>query len=58
MHPDGMGWSWPELEATPPYVRQMCWAFLVKQRRAQIEHSERAAREARGAQDGRMRIEY
>ena len=58
MHPDGMNWSWPELEATPLFVRQMCWAFLVKQRRAQAERSERAQRAAQSAQDGKLRIEY
>jgi hypothetical protein len=21
----GMDWSWPELEATPMYVRRFCW---------------------------------
>jgi hypothetical protein len=58
MHPDGMGWSWPEFQATPPYVRQMCWAFLVKQRRAEAERSERAQRAAAHAQDGKTHVEY
>jgi hypothetical protein len=57
MLPDGMGWSWPEFQATPEYVRQMCWAFLLRQRRAQVERSDRAARAAKSAQDGKMRIE-
>lgn len=57
MHPDGMGWSFPELDATPHYVRQFCWDFLVKQRRAQVERSERAARATQSAQDGKIRIE-
>jgi hypothetical protein len=57
MHPDGMGWSWSELEATPQYVRQFCWDFLLKQRRAAIVRSERAAREAQSSGDGKIRIE-
>lgn len=28
MHPDGMGWSWTELDATPIYVKRFCWDLL------------------------------
>jgi hypothetical protein len=56
MHPGGMGWSWPDFQATPPYVRQMCWAFLVRQRRAEIARGEKAQRSAQAAQDGKMHI--
>lgn len=56
MHPDGMDWSWPELQATPHYVRQYCWAFLLKQRRAALERSEKANRDAQCASDGKLRI--
>lgn len=52
-----MGWSWTELDATPQYVRQFCWDFLRRQRAAAISRSEKAQREAKSAQDGKMRIE-
>lgn len=28
MHPDGMGWSWQELNATPIYVKRYCWDLI------------------------------
>jgi hypothetical protein len=38
MHPDGMGWSWADLEGTPPYVRRYCLDFLnIKARVAAAE---------------------
>ena len=41
---DGMGWSWPELEATPEHVRQYCLDFLHMKRSAQADAAQRAAR--------------
>jgi hypothetical protein len=57
MHPDGMGWSWPDLDATPVYVRQFCWDFLRRQRAAALARSEKSQREAASAADGKIRIE-
>lgn len=34
MHPDGMGWSWPDLQATPAYMRRVCWDLLQIRRTA------------------------
>lgn len=56
MHPDGMGWSWTQLQETPQYVRAYCWDFLRRQRAAAIERGERAARERKAAERGRTRI--
>lgn len=55
MHPDGMNWSWPALEATPQYVRQFCWDFLRAQRRADHARAEKGKRE-QGGGDGRIHI--
>lgn len=49
MHPDGMGWSWPELQATPMYVRRYSWDLLQARRQAEHDANERAAEEARRA---------
>jgi len=40
-----MGWSWEDLEATPPYVKQYCWD-LMQARLAAENNAHRAAREA------------
>jgi hypothetical protein len=37
-------WSWQELEATPPYVRRVCWDLLVARRKAERQANERATR--------------
>ena len=29
------GWPWPELEATPSYVRRVCWDLMVARREAE-----------------------
>lgn len=34
MHPEGMNWSWPDLMATPVYVRRYCWDLLQIRRKA------------------------
>jgi hypothetical protein len=44
MDPEGMGWSWQELEATPPYVRRYCLDILGIRNRVRAE---RRARERR-----------
>jgi hypothetical protein len=28
-------WSWADLEATPAYVRRVCWDFMLTRRAAQ-----------------------
>lgn len=28
-----MGWTWPDYEGTPLYVRQFCWDFIMRRRR-------------------------
>ncbi|WP_158634324.1 hypothetical protein [Amycolatopsis sp. WAC 04197] len=34
-----MGWSWPELDATPEYVRRYCWDLMQARLSAeQAEH--------------------
>lgn len=30
-----MGWSWPELQQAPPYVRRFCTDFMVIRRQAE-----------------------
>jgi hypothetical protein len=35
------GWSWPDLEATPPYVRRVSWDLMVARREAQQRADER-----------------
>jgi hypothetical protein len=45
-----MGWSWPDLEATPVYVRRFCTDLLWIRRQAEADDAEKARREAsRGA---------
>lgn len=56
MHPDGMGWSWAQLQETPEYVRAFCWDFLRRQRAAALERSQRAERERQAAAGGKTRI--
>jgi hypothetical protein len=36
-----MGWSWDDLEATPPYVRRVCWDLVMISRAAAAERAER-----------------
>lgn len=36
------GWSWQELEATPPYVRRVSWDLLMARREAEQAANERA----------------
>lgn len=47
MHPDGMGWSWPDLVATPRYVRRYCWDILQARRTSEKDANDRAAAEAK-----------
>lgn len=44
MSPEGMGWSWPELQVTPIYVRKFCWELLQIRRRAAADRIEQARR--------------
>lgn len=48
MRPEGMGWSWPELQATPVYVRRFCWDLLNIRREAEKDAIEQARRKAGG----------
>lgn len=48
MSPDGMGWSWRDLEDTPPYVRKFCIDLLNVKRRAENTAIERARDKNRG----------
>lgn len=41
-HPDGMGWSWADLRATPAYVRRFCWDILAIRLRVQADNAERS----------------
>jgi hypothetical protein len=46
-----MGWSWPELDATPEYVRRFCWDLMQMRLEAEQDAEDRARREAeRGSQ--------
>jgi hypothetical protein len=45
MRPDGMGWSWEELQATPPYVKKFCVDLLNIQRRVETAAIEQARRQ-------------
>lgn len=51
MHPDGMGWSWADLQDTPMYVRRYCWDLLQIKRKAERDAIEAANRrgDRRGA---------
>jgi hypothetical protein len=44
MRPDGMGWSWEDLQNTPPYVKRYCIDFLNIQRRVEAGAIEKARR--------------
>jgi len=37
----GMGWSWRQLEETPPYVRRFCLDLLSVKRRIAKENADR-----------------
>lgn len=37
-----MGWSWEDMEHTPPYVKRFCTDLLMIRRRIQAEAAERA----------------
>lgn len=41
MHPDGMGWSWRQLQETPLYVQRVCWDLLQIKRQAAAEAMEK-----------------
>lgn len=43
----GMGWSWAELQETPPYVKRYCWDTLQIRYRIEADQMEEASREAR-----------
>lgn len=32
-----MGWSWPDFEAAPPYVRRYCTDMMIIRRRVAAE---------------------
>jgi hypothetical protein len=36
-----MGWSWPELEETPTYVRRFCWDISQIRREAEANRADR-----------------
>ncbi|MFD1145978.1 hypothetical protein [Saccharothrix hoggarensis] len=42
-----MGWSWPELEATPEYVRRFAWDLMQIKLTAENGAREREIRSAR-----------
>lgn len=49
MHPDGMGWSWSDLQDTPMYVRRYCWDLLQIKRQAELDAIKKAKkRQGRG----------
>ena len=50
MHPDGMGWSWDDLENTPLYVKRYCLDFLNIRARAAASARDRAKRASGGPQ--------
>jgi hypothetical protein len=39
-----MGWSWPDLEATPLYVRRFCLDIAGIRKRCEAERQRRAGR--------------
>lgn len=39
-----MGWSWPDLEAAPPYVRRFCTDLMTIRRRVANERADRGGR--------------
>jgi hypothetical protein len=49
MSPGGMGWSWEDVQAAPPYVKRYCMDFLNIKARVTASERERAAR-AQGGQ--------
>lgn len=49
MSPEGMGWSWPELQATPSYVRRFSWDLLQIRRRAEADRIEKTRRKGSSA---------
>jgi hypothetical protein len=52
-----MRWSWPDYNATPHYVRQLCWIFLMMSRRARNAQIQRANRGVEH-QPGAMRVRW
>lgn len=48
-----MQWSWEQFEATPVGVREICWAFLMAERRV---HNARSARTQRATAAGPEKI--
>ena len=36
-----MHWTWCDYEATPVFVRQFCWDFIMRRRRVQNREAER-----------------
>lgn len=42
-------WSWPDLEATPPYVKRYAWDLLNIRRQAEQDANDRVVRESRRA---------
>lgn len=51
MRPEGMGWSWTDLQNTPMYVRRYCWDLLQIKRKTEHDAIEAAKRrgDRRGA---------
>jgi hypothetical protein len=49
MHPDGMGWSWEQVQGTPEYVKKFCRDFLNIKARVVASERDRAKR-PRGGQ--------
>lgn len=52
MDPEGMGWTWGALQATPVYVRRYCWDLLQIKRQAQRAAIESARKNPHGNRAG------
>lgn len=46
-----MPWSWDQYEATPVGVRQICWTFLMAERRINNARARQAQRAADSGSD-------
>lgn len=42
---DKTGWSWPEWEATPPYVQRVMWDFYQAKTQAEAAQAEQQRQE-------------
>lgn len=53
-----MSWTWTDYEATPVYVRQFCWDFIMRKRRVQNARIEDQRRSDERGGAGVTRIKY